>query len=78
MTAILSLRHLRGSLIIDFHEEVKIQLEPKEYKLIELNGGSLNLSSCSIKEALSYLKYEYAVRKLTAKIITSKPFSSFK
>ena len=66
--------YLTGSLIIDFPEEVKIKLEPEEYTVIELTGSSLKFSWCPIEEALSYLKDQYAVGTLTAKIITPRPY----
>ncbi|HAC65600.1 MAG TPA: metal-dependent hydrolase [Cyanothece sp. UBA12306] len=66
--------YLTGNLTIDFPEEVKIKIEPEEYTVIELTGSSLKLSWCPVSEALSYLKDQYAVGTLTAKIITPRPF----
>ncbi len=66
--------YLTGNLTIDFPEEVKIKLEPEEYTVIELNGSSLKLSWCPIEEAERYLKDQYAVGNLTAKIITPRPY----
>ncbi len=66
--------YLTGNLTIDFPEEVKIKIEPEEYTVIELTGSSLKFSWCPIEEALSYLKDQYAIGTLTAKIITPRPF----
>ncbi|MGK7882943.1 MAG: hypothetical protein AB4060_23005 [Crocosphaera sp.] len=65
--------YLTGNLTIDFPEEVKIKIEPEEYTVIELTRSSLKLSWCPIEEVLSYLKDQYAIGTLTAKIITPKP-----
>ena len=65
--------YLTGNLTIDFPEEVKIKIEPEEYTVIELTGSSLKLSWCPVSEALSYLKDQYAIGTLTAKIITPRP-----
>ncbi len=65
--------YLTGNLVIDFPEEVKIKIEPEEYTVIELTGSSLKLSWCPVEEALSYLKDQYAIGTLTAKIITPRP-----
>ncbi len=65
--------YLTGNLVIDFPEEVKIKIEPEKYTIIELTGSNLKLSWCPIEEALSYLKDQYAIGTLTAKIITPRP-----
>ncbi len=66
--------YLTGNLTIDFPEEVKLHIEPEEYTVIELMESSLKLSWCPVEEALSYLKDQYVIGTLTAKIITPKPF----
>ncbi len=66
--------YLTGNLTIDFPEEVKIKIEPEEYTVIELTGSNLKLSWCPVEEALSYLKDQYGIGTLTAKIITPKAF----
>jgi inner membrane protein len=65
--------YLSGSVTVDFPEEVKLPIQPDQYQTVSLSGATVNLEYCTIEEAISVLKDQYAVGTVTAKIISPKP-----
>jgi inner membrane protein len=68
--------YLSGTLAVDFAEDIKVQVDPATYPVIEVTGSNVKLSWCPIKQVLVYLKDQYAVGTVTAKIVQPAPFNS--
>ena len=64
---------LSGQLTIDFPEDVKLPIEPKQMQKASLSGGSLKFSYCPIDTAIALLKGQYAVGTIEVKIISPQP-----
>ena len=65
--------YLSGNLTVDFPEEIKLPILPDQYQVIEVMGSNVKLSWCSIEQVLLYLREQYAIGTLTAKIVVPKP-----
>ena len=63
----------RGTLTVDFPEEIKLPILPDQYQTISLSGATVNLEYCGIEGAIAVLRDQYAVGTVTAKIISPKP-----
>jgi inner membrane protein len=66
--------YLSGTLAVDFAEDLKVQVDPATYPVIEVTGSNVKLSWCPSEQVLVYLKDQYAIGTLTAKIVQPKPF----
>jgi inner membrane protein len=66
--------YLSGTLTVDFPEDIKVQVDPATYPVVEVTGSNVKLSWCPVEKVLVYLKDQYAVGTVTAKIIQPKPF----
>jgi inner membrane protein len=65
--------YLSGTLTVDFPEDIKVQVDPATYPVIEVTGSNVKLSWCPIEQVLVYLKDQYAIGTVTAKIISPRP-----
>jgi inner membrane protein len=65
--------YLSGSVTVDFPEDVKLPILPDQYQTVSLSGAAVNLEYCSVEEAISVLKDQYAVGTITAKIVQPRP-----
>jgi inner membrane protein len=66
--------YLSGTISVDFAEDIKVQTDPATYPVIEVTGSNVKLSWCPSEQVLVYLKDQYAIGTLTAKIVQPKPF----
>ncbi|MGL6338098.1 MAG: hypothetical protein ACRC80_03030 [Waterburya sp.] len=69
--AIAILLILNGELTIDFPEDVKIPVKPKQMVTAKLVGSQVNFSYCSLRDAIALLKEQYAVGSVEVKILRS-------
>jgi hypothetical protein len=65
--------YLSGTLTVDFPEDIKVQVDPATYPVIEVTGSNVKLSWCPSEKVLVYLKDQYAIGTVTAKIISPRP-----
>jgi inner membrane protein len=65
--------YLSGTLAVDFAEDIKVQVDPTTYPVIEVTGSNVKLAWCPIKKAIAALKDQYAVGTLTVKIVSPSP-----
>jgi inner membrane protein len=65
--------YLSGSLTVDFPEEVKLPILPDQYQTVSLSGAAVNLEYCGIESAIAFLREQYAVGTVTAKIVQPSP-----
>jgi inner membrane protein len=65
--------YLSGTLAVDFAEDIKVQTDPATYPVIEVTGSNVKLSWCPSEQVLVYLKDQYAIGTVTAKIILPRP-----
>jgi inner membrane protein len=65
--------YLSGTLAVDFPEDIKVQVDPATYPVIEVAGSNVKLSWCPSEQVLVYLKDQYAIGTVTAKIILPRP-----
>jgi inner membrane protein len=65
--------YLSGTLGVDFPEDIKVQVDPATYPVIEVTGSNVKLNWCPSEQVLVYLKDQYAIGTLTAKIVTPAP-----
>ena len=63
----------RGTLTVDFPEEIKLPILSDQYQTVSLSGATVNLEYCGIGEAIAVLSEQYAVGTVTAKIIQPRP-----
>ena len=63
----------RGTLTVDFPEEIKLPILPDQYQTVSLSGAMVDLEYCGIGEAIAFLKEQYAMGNITAKIIQPRP-----
>jgi inner membrane protein len=68
--------YLSGTLAVDFAEDIKVQTDPAQYSVIEVTGSNVKLDWCPSEQVLGYLKDQYAVGTVTAKIVQPAPFNS--
>jgi inner membrane protein len=68
--------YLSGTLTVDFPEDIKVQVDPATYPVIEVTGSNVKLSWCPIEDAIASLKDQYAIGTLTAKIVQPAPLNS--
>ena len=64
---------LNGQLAINFPEDVRLPIEPKQMSKASLSGNSLKFNYCPIDMAIALLKGQYAVGTIEVKIISPKP-----
>lgn len=64
---------LSGQINIDFPEDVKLPIEPKQMQKASLSGGSLKFSYCPIDTAIALLRGQYAIGTIEVRTITPKP-----
>jgi inner membrane protein len=48
--------YLRGSLTVDFPEEVKLPILPDQYQTVNLSGAVVKMEYCGIESASAVLK----------------------
>ena len=65
--------YLSGTLEVDFPEDVKVEVDPATYPVVEVTGSNVKLAWCPIEDAIAALKEQYAVGTLTIKVISPKP-----
>ena len=65
--------YLTGSLTVDFPEEIKLPILSDQYQTVSLSGAAVNLEYCGIESVIAYLKEQYAIGTVTAKIIQPRP-----
>ncbi len=68
-----SLIFISGNLEVDSPEEIKISINPHEFKTITLSGNSLKLESAPLFLAIKLLNYQFAKGSLKARIINPVP-----
>ena len=64
---------LNGQLSVDFPEDVRLPIEPKQMQKASLSGNSLKLNYCPIDMAIALLNGQYAIGTIEVKIISPKP-----
>ncbi|MGK7872678.1 MAG: hypothetical protein AB4426_04995 [Xenococcaceae cyanobacterium] len=52
---------------------IKVVSDPSSMPVIEVTGSNFKLSWCPIEQALGYLRDQYAIGSITAKIIQPAP-----
>ena len=60
---------LSGRVTVDFPEDVKLPIEPKQIDKASLSGNGLKLSYCPLDMAIALLKEQYVVGTVEVKII---------
>lgn len=68
-----SVLFLNGQLSIDFPEDIKLPIEPKQKEKVSLSGNNLEFTYCPIEEAIAILSGQYTVGTIEVKIINPKP-----
>ena len=63
---------LTGSLTIDFPEDVAIELQPDQLRVLEVTGSTVTLNYCPLDKAIAALREQYSVGSLEVKIISSQ------
>jgi inner membrane protein len=58
---------------MDFPEEIKLPILPNQYQTIILLGATVQMDYCGIEKAIAFLKEQYAIGTVTAKITSPKP-----
>ena len=65
---------VNGELAVDFPEDVKLPVEPKQMRLASLSGDKLKFSYCPIDTATRLLRNQYAIGTIEIKIISPTPY----
>jgi inner membrane protein len=65
--------YLSGTLTVDFPEEIKSPIMPDQYQTIILSGATVQMNYCEIERAIAFIKEQYAIGTMTAKIIQPRP-----
>lgn len=63
---------LTGSLTIDFPEDVAIELQPDQLRVLEVTGSTVTLNYCPLDKAIAALREQYSVGSLEVKIISRR------
>ena len=62
---------LNGELTVDFPEDVKIPIEPKQMVTAQLVGNRIKFDYCRLDRAIALLKEQYAVGTVEVKVVKS-------
>ncbi|MEL6931329.1 MAG: metal-dependent hydrolase, partial [Cyanobacteria bacterium J06600_6] len=62
-----------GQLTIDFPEDVRLPIQPKQMEQSSLIGSGLKFNYCPIDTAIALLKGQYAIGTIEVKTISPKP-----
>ena len=65
-----------GNLTVDFPEDIQIPFTKNEYATASLNGTTLKISYCPLDKAIAFLKGQYAVGNVEARIVQKNSISS--
>ncbi len=56
-------------LTVDFHEDVKIVIEPNQMTTASLSENKIKFSYCGVRKAIALLREQYAVGTVEIKIV---------
>ncbi|MEL7037769.1 MAG: metal-dependent hydrolase [Cyanobacteria bacterium J06592_8] len=65
--------YLSGNFIVDAPEYIQAYSPPGQHKYIQAQGSFIILDHCPVQQAITLLPDQFAVGRITAKIITPKP-----
>ena len=65
---------VNGELAVDFPEDIKLPVEPKQIDKASLSGDKLKFSYCPIDTAIELLRNQYAIGTIEIKIISPTPY----
>ncbi|PSB08896.1 hypothetical protein C7B62_15090 [Pleurocapsa sp. CCALA 161] len=63
--------YVNGELAVDFPEDVKIPLQPKQMVTAQLVGSRVKFDYCSLDDAIALMIEQYAVGSVEVKILRS-------
>ena len=64
---------LSGQLTVDFPEDVRLPIEPKQMQKASLSGSTIRFNYCPVDMAIALLRGQYALGTIEVRIITPLP-----